>query len=155
MSPNQRVVTAADYASNRYLFRVSSADWLDIEPAERILPGDLLLIDIDITRWLTNASLAGGRLCVLRLAETPPRFAIRRSSRLAVSGVESIPGTRETAENRGEVLRYMRLPDTLPEEKAESNGADTRSDDFELKGLFEIIGVVLRNVSRLLTQSQS
>ena len=56
ISPNQRVVTAADYGATRYLFRVPNADWLAVDQTERILPGDLLLIETDAERWLSNES---------------------------------------------------------------------------------------------------
>ena len=160
ISPNQRVITAVDYAPTRYLFRVPNADWLTVDPLERIRPGDVLLIESDVKHLVANASSVDRQLCVLRLPGIPPRFEIRRSSLLDCTDASSPaakspqPPVHEEARNsrpEGQRLRTIRLPDRPQTDGTSPENDDSTNTDVNAESEVlgpttpsKIIGVVLR-----------
>jgi hypothetical protein len=138
-SPNLRIVTSADYAASRYLYRVAEHDCLKPDLVDQLLVDDFLLIEMDSSYWTSASFNLNGRYCVLRLPESRSKLEIQR-----------YPIQRAHA-NHERGLRSVKFRQNDTSRSAENPGAIDGGDatvtrepaSIETEP-FEIIGVVLR-----------
>jgi hypothetical protein len=66
MSSEQRIVASPDFSPTRYFLRASEKSDLVADPIAKVMPGDLLLVEADASRWAGNPVYLDGRTCIVQ-----------------------------------------------------------------------------------------